>query len=139
VLEVPFVRRLTSSGLQLPVHRADKIVPHVDEHGALVKPARPNAVKMEMFVFDALGFAERVVTQEVRRESEFAPVKNAEGEDSPATAREALSAQARRWMAAAGLAVPSGPAEVGPLFALDREEFLASLTRGDYGPVFDRS
>jgi hypothetical protein len=29
--------------------------------------------------------------------------------------------------------------EVGPLFALDRDEFLATLARNDFGPVFDRS
>ena len=139
MLAVPFVRRLTRSGLELPVHRADKAVPCLDEHGRPVKPDRPNAVKLETFVFDALGFAERTVTQEVRREDEFAPVKNAEGEDSPATARAALAGQARRWMTAAGLAVPAGPAEVGPLFALDQDEFLANLTRSDYGPVFDRA
>jgi len=94
---------------------------------------------MEQFVFDALGHAARVVTQEVRREDEFAPVKNAEGPDSPATARAALVAQGKRWMAAAGLPVPAGPVEVGPLFALDQAEFAANLTGLERGPVFDRS
>jgi UDP-N-acetylglucosamine/UDP-N-acetylgalactosamine diphosphorylase len=139
MLSLDFVRRLTSGGAELPVHRADKAVACLDAEGRLVKPGRPNAVKLETFVFDALGFAERTVTQEVRREDEFAPVKNAEGEDSPATARAALSDQAKRWMAAAGLSAPKGPAEVGPLFALDQEEFLATLTRSDYGPSFDRA
>jgi hypothetical protein len=41
-------------------------------------------------------------------------------------------------MAAAGLAPPKGDAEVGPLFALDQEQFLANLVRSDFGPVFDR-
>jgi UDP-N-acetylglucosamine/UDP-N-acetylgalactosamine diphosphorylase len=139
MLSVDFVRQVTSEGLELPVHRADKVVPFVDERGELVRPSEPNAIKMEAFVFDALPLAERSVTQEVLREDEFAPVKNAEGADSPATARAALADQARRWMAAAGLALPSGPVEVGPLFALDQEGFLANLTRSDFGPVFDRS
>jgi UDP-N-acetylglucosamine/UDP-N-acetylgalactosamine diphosphorylase len=134
-----FVERLLASGVELPVHRADKAVPCLDAEGRPVKPERPNAVKMEMFVFDALGHAERVVTQEVRREDEFAPVKNAEGADSPATARAALVAQGKRWIAASGLPVPSGPVEVGPLFALDPAEFAANLSRTDFGPVFDRS
>jgi len=139
MLRHDFVTRLTAGDLELPVHRADKAVPCLDEQGRLVQPTEPNAVKMEMFVFDALGLAERVVTQEVPREDEFAPVKNAEGSDSPDTARDALIAQGKRWMAAAGLSIPAGPVEVGPLFALDQEEFLATLTRSDFGPVFDRS
>lgn len=139
VLELDFVARLLAGDLVLPVHRADKKVPYVDEHGRRVVPDTPNAIKMEMFVFDALPFARRSVTQIVPREDEFAPVKNAEGQDSPTTARAALSSQAKRWMAAAGLVTPTGEAEVGPLFALDREEFLANLTRADFGPVFDRS
>jgi UDP-N-acetylglucosamine/UDP-N-acetylgalactosamine diphosphorylase len=139
MLGVDFVRRITEGGLELPVHRAEKVVPFIDEAGELVRPEAPNAIKMETFVFDALPLARCAVTQEVRREDEFAPVKNAQGPDSPATARAALADQARRWGAAAGLALPEGPVEVGPLFALDQEQFLANLTRSDFGPVFDRS
>ncbi|HVQ26758.1 MAG TPA: UDPGP type 1 family protein, partial [Planctomycetota bacterium] len=139
VLDLGFVRRLVESGLVLPVHRAEKVVPCLDAQGCPHKPATPNAIKMEQFVFDALPLAERTATQEVPREDEFAPVKNASGADSAETASAALSDQARRWMAAAGLAPPKGPAEIGPLFALDQDEFLAKLTRGDFGPVFDRS
>lgn len=138
-LHLPFVERLLQDGAGLPVHRADKKVPYVDEAGQRVEPSEPNGVKMEMFVFDALTRAERVVQQEVRREDEFAPVKNAEGSDSPATAEAALSDQAKRWMRAAGLALPEGPAEVGPLFALDPDEFQRNLTRADFGPSFDRA
>ena len=139
VLDVAFIHRLLGNGADLPVHRAHKKVPHVDESGRLVVPTEPNAIKMELFVFDALRSARRVVNQVVRREDEFAPVKNAEGLDSPATSRAALSAQGKRWMAAAGLALPPGDVEVGPLFALDQEAFVANLTRADFGPVFDRS
>lgn len=139
MLDLDFVGRLLGGELSLPVHRADKKVPFVDETGRLVQPDAPNGIKLEMFVFDALPFARRSVTQVVLRADEFAPVKNAEGPDSPATSRLALSDQAKRWMAAAGFAPPSGDAEVGPLFALDQDEFLANLTRADRGPVFDRS
>ena len=139
MLDLGFVGRLLAGGNELPIHRADKKVPFVDESGARVEPAEPNAVKMEMFVFDALPMAERVTTQEVLREDEFAPVKNAEGLDSPDTSRAALSAQAQRWMSGAGLATPQSKAEVGPLFALDQEAFRANLTHSDFGPVFDRA
>jgi UDP-N-acetylglucosamine/UDP-N-acetylgalactosamine diphosphorylase len=132
-----FVEDHASGGLELPVHRADKRVAHVDDGGSVVEPTRPNAIKLEMFVFDALPLAERTTTQEVLREDEFAPVKNKSGTDSPQTAADALSAQARRWLAAAGLSAPP-VAEVGPLFALDAEEFGRNLTASDFGPVYDR-
>ncbi|GJM20248.1 MAG: UDP-N-acetylhexosamine pyrophosphorylase [Planctomycetota bacterium] len=139
MLQRAFAERLVNGELELPVHRANKKVPHVDSAGARVEPSEPNAIKLEMFVFDALGFAATTLVQEVRREDEFAPVKNAEGNDSPATSRAALSAQAKRWMTQAGLHVRDGDVEVGPLFALDVEAFCATLTGADFGPVFDRS
>lgn len=139
MFELEFVRRLLASGTGMPVHRAHKRVPYVDQQGQLVQPGEPNAIKMELFVFDALLAAERVVTQVVRREDEFAPVKNADGNDSPASAHAALVSQAKRWMSAAGREAPEGDAEVGPLYALDCEDFAANLTLADYGPVFDRA
>ncbi len=139
MIALSFIRRLLSGGLSLPVHRADKQVPSVAPDGTTTAPSEPNAIKLEMFVFDALPLAARAVTQEVRREDEFAPVKNAGGPDSPATARDLLVGQARRWLAAAGLSVPDGPLEVGPLFALDQDEFVANLVRGDVGPIYDRA
>jgi len=139
LLNLSFVRRLLQDGTGLPVHRADKKVACVDAEGAPVQPDEPNGIKMEMFVFDALQFAKRVITQEVHRADEFSPVKNAEGADSPASARAALSEQARRWVAGAGLSVPEGELEVGPLFALDAQAFKDTLSQADIGPVYDRS
>ena len=139
MLRLSFIRRLLNEGSGLPVHRADKKVPCLDAHGKPVQPTEPNAIKMEMFVFDALGFASQVTTQDVDRADEFAPVKNAKGSDSPATARAALSDQARRWATAAKLPVKDGDLEVGPLFGLDFYDFRDTLTQGDVGPVFDRS
>jgi len=137
MLAVDFIRKIAGSD-ELPVHRANKKVASLNEEGVCVEPSEPNAVKMEMFVFDALPVAERSVTQVVLREDEFSPVKNAQGSDSPATCTAALSEQAKRWIAFAGLSAPKGLAEIGPLFALDQEAFRANLTRADFGPMFDR-
>ena len=108
-LEVAFVRRIAANAERfLPYHASAKKIPHVDERGALVKPAEPNGHKLERFVFDALPAARNVALLEVAREDEYAPVKNAEGIDSAATARAALDAVARRWLAVAGISLPSG-------------------------------
>ena len=47
---------------------------------------------------------------EVKREWEFAPIKNAQGTDSPLTAQLLVDAEVRRWHQARGLPLPETPA-----------------------------
>jgi len=135
-LDLAFVEELTRGGLALPWHLARKEVAALDERGHPVK--RPG-IKFEAFVFDALGFAERSVTLEVDRAVEFSPVKNARGEDSPATARADLCRLFGSWVEAAGLPLPPAgadgirPVEVDPLLADDKETFLAKAPRAPHG------
>jgi UDP-N-acetylglucosamine/UDP-N-acetylgalactosamine diphosphorylase len=112
-LETAFVRRVAQKADDLlPFHVAAKKIPHVDAGGRRVEPDEPNGYKLERFVFDALPAAERVAVVEGLREEEFAPVKNADGEDSPATARAALTALYRRWLEAAGVEPPPAGARI---------------------------
>ena len=135
LLSTAFGRRVGEGGggLVLPFHRADKKIPTIDETGAPVKPAKPNGVKFEMFVFDALPFARNPVVVETRRAEEFSPVKNAEGVDSPKTCSDDQMKLFARWMHAAGLAVPVDAhgvptirLEISPLFAVDEDTFAES-------------
>jgi UDP-N-acetylglucosamine/UDP-N-acetylgalactosamine diphosphorylase len=134
VLDRRFVERETEGELRLPYHRARKAIPHVDERGHLVEPEEKNGIKFETFIFDALPLARSTMTQEVDRSREFAPVKNAEGVDSPRTARQALVNLYGRWLREAGIEVPGdgegnveGRLEISPLFALDARECAAKL------------
>lgn len=72
----------------LPYHIAHKKASYLDENGNLVVPDKPNAYKFESFIFDAFDMLKDMAILRVKREEEFAPVKNAEGTDSPETARE---------------------------------------------------
>ena len=72
----------------LPYHSAFKKATYIDKEGNIVVPDSPNAYKFEAFLFDAFGDLDDMVILRVKREEEFAPVKNATGVDSPETARE---------------------------------------------------
>ncbi len=74
----------------LPYHVAYKKAKYLDKDGKLVVPDSPNAYKFEAFLFDAFGEVDDMAILRVKREEEFAPVKNADsaGVDCPKTARE---------------------------------------------------
>ncbi len=126
--DVGFVRRLNEKGIALPYHRARKKVAYLDSSGALIQPDEPNATKFEMFVFDALLLAKKTVAVETARAEEFSPVKNAEGADSPETARRDMARQYARWLHSIGVTVrtdangdPADMIEISPLVADDSE------------------
>ncbi len=74
----------------LPYHSAYKKAKYIDREGNLVVPDSPNAYKFEAFLFDAFGEVDDMAILRVKREEEFAPVKNSDdaGVDCPKTARE---------------------------------------------------
>jgi UDP-N-acetylglucosamine/UDP-N-acetylgalactosamine diphosphorylase len=145
ILDREFVRRMAGDGAAapaLPFHRADKKIATVDAQGRAVKPDRPNGVKFEMFVFDAVPSARGATIIETRRADDFSPVKNAEGVDSPRTAREDQLRKFARWIRAAGAEIatdasglPAIAIEVAPGFGQDEESFAASWSRRDPKPV----
>ncbi len=131
-LSVAFVEHLNEGGqLKLPWHRAEKKVPYVDDGGTLVKPDKPNAVKLEQFVFDAIPLAKNAIAYTTDRAEEFSPVKNADGTDSPATSRRDQVRRAARWLTAAGATVPmkgtepDATIEISPLYAATEAQLRA--------------
>lgn len=119
-----------SAGVQLPFHRADKKIPTIDAAGQAVKPEKANGVKFELFVFDAQPFARNSLVIETSRQDDFSPIKNAEGVDSPRTARDDQLRQYARWLRANGAAVetdasglPRAELEVAPTFGYDEDSF----------------
>lgn len=129
VFDVDFIEQENEGGLRLPWHVAHKKIPYLDDNGKLIEPDAPNGYKFETFVFDALGDAERAIFLEVNRKEEFSPVKNADGSDSPETARRDQVNLFGSWLEEAGVKIPrdannnvKGKIEISPLFALDAGE-----------------
>ena len=135
ILSRPFVDRLTAGQTPpLPFHRAEKPVPCIDEHGKPLAPDKPNAIKLEMFVFDALPLARQAVILEIDRREEFSPIKNASGHDSLASSLHDQVRRAAAWLEQAGVAVPrdadgqvAAAIEISPLFADSAEALKARL------------
>ncbi|MBL8851831.1 MAG: UDPGP type 1 family protein [Planctomycetaceae bacterium] len=126
-----FLERLVVEGCRLPLHRAFKSVPHIDETGERVTPAEPNAYKFEQFIFDALPLALGALVVEADRQREFLPVKNRDGADSPDTVRAGLLKLYREWLTHAGAEVsPQARVEISPRFALDAAELAEKVPSG---------
>lgn len=134
IINVSFVERLNKEGFSLPLHRAVKKIPHIDEEGQFIRPDEPNGIKLETFIFDALPWASKSIILQTLRNEEFAPVKNATGSDSPETARQMMVQRAANWLEYAGVTVPrkdDGSAncliEIAPSFALEKDDIKAKL------------
>ena len=131
MLNRAFVEKLVRrADFHLPYHSAVKNIACLDAQAGSLVEYSVKGIKFEMFIFDALGFAERSVTLEVPREEEFSPVKNAAGADSPASARSAMLERDRAWLAQAqpGRDIPQNlQIEISPLFALDAQELAGKI------------
>ena len=103
----------------LPHHIARKKIPYVDlKTGEVVKPVKPNGIKLEQFVFDVFDLVPlgKFGVFEVDRREEFSPLKNGPGskEDNPETSRRDVVLQGRRWVEhAGGVILDDGDKEAG--------------------------
>ncbi|KAH0260166.1 UDP-N-acetylglucosamine pyrophosphorylase, partial [Aureobasidium melanogenum] len=124
---------------KLPHHIARKKIPYVDtEKGETIKSEKPNGIKLEQFVFDCFPFLsmDKFACQEVKREDEFSPLKNARGtgEDDPDTSKRDIFRQGTRWLEAVGATVTSeddnAGVEISPKISYGGEglEFLSERT-----------
>ena len=113
-----FVAELVASET-LPFHISKKNINGVD------------GIKFEQFIFDALAFANNPVVLETSRESEFSPIKNAEGKDSLATCTLGQLRLWKNWLGKVGVTIPCDENgtpqfnfEISPLFADNESAFI---------------
>ena len=86
MFNIEVFEKMGDKGLQY--HVAHKKTSYIDESGKTINPEKPNAYKYEAFIFDAFAYYDEMGIFRVKREYEFAPIKNKTGEDSPQTASE---------------------------------------------------
>ncbi len=119
---VSFLARLADHGYKLPLHRSKKpLKAWVDG-----KIQEVTGWKNERFIFDLIPEAKVSIGLAIDRTAEFAPVKNASGADSPASATDLASQLYTRWLTAAGVTVaPGSRIEISPRYAATQAQFLA--------------
>ncbi len=134
IISTDFIDKLTTGGCSLPLHRAVKKISHLGDQGRLVEPEAPNGVKLETFIFDALPLAANSMILEVQRREQFAPTKNATGEDSAETTEKMMIERAAHWLESAGVKIPRKPdgsadctLEMAAGFALEPEDISTKL------------
>lgn len=131
LFDIDFLNLVCSNGDALPFHLARKKVPYVDTNLSKVVPEKENAWKFERFIFDIFPLAERWLLVSTKRDEEFAPLKNAQGDDSPETAKQAQCKLFIQWLEKAGVKTPAYSAppeiEICPLFAMDAEELSEKI------------
>ena len=74
------------ANVELPYHSAHKKVDFMEEDGNMFYAKEANGYKYEAFIFDGFELFDDITLYRGKREEDFAPVKNAEGVDSPETA-----------------------------------------------------
>ena len=142
---VDFLKEVESFEDELAFHIARKKIPHVDmSTGDLIKPSKPNGMKLEMFIFDVFPFTQQFAVLEVARSEDFSPLKNAPGSkaDNPETSRRDLLAQQKRFMEAAGAKFNDGvEIELSPLLTYGGEGLEAvkghTFTKSGHASTID--
>lgn len=79
--------------IKLPYHVAFKKSGYLNEKGEYIEPEEPNIYKFEAFIFDSFVRYNDMTILRVKREDEFAPIKNRTGNDSPETATALYNAK----------------------------------------------
>ncbi len=122
ILNIDFLNNIPA----LPFHIARKKIMGYAVDGNELKLKELDGIKFEMFIFDTVPEAERIMFFEVKREEEFSPLKNKTGKDSVETCIIDQIEKASKYLEQCGITVPRDEngipvykIEISPLFALD--------------------
>ncbi|MCF0223800.1 MAG: UDPGP type 1 family protein [Fibrobacter sp.] len=121
LFKIEGLRKLQTS--KLPWHTARKTVCGIE-----------NCWKFEQFLFDAFPQLGTMIPFGVIREEEFSPVKNADGADSPKTARQMIGRLHREWLKKAHADVKPGKLyEISPTLSYAGENLSRRVFERELG------
>jgi len=134
IINVDFIEQINAKGFSLPIHKTVKKIPHLSLNGNHIIPEKPNGIKLETFVFDALPLASKSIILQTSRQQEFSPVKNATGTNTVKTAQNMIIQRAASWLRDAGINVPEKQdgtvdcnIEIAPSFALEKDDIKQKI------------
>jgi UDP-N-acetylglucosamine/UDP-N-acetylgalactosamine diphosphorylase len=114
----------------------------IDSLGKPISPQLPNGLKLEMFIFDILPFAERTIILESDKLSNFSLINNSDWLDSLKTYLQDQLKLFTSWLLAAGTDIPTDTngmslfdIEISPIFADNKHNFLTKWERLATKPV----
>ena len=120
-------------------HIASKKIPYYSE-GKLIKPNECNGYKFELFISGFIPYLEEdIIFLQIKREEEFAPVKNEKGsaEDSPDTARAMISSLHRSWLTKVGAVLEGdGLCEIDESLSYEGENLASFKGKVIKAPVY---
>ena len=114
---------------RLHYHGALKSVKHLDKYGKHQKPDKPNALKPETFIFDALPSAQNPLVLEIDRNEEFAPIKNPQGSDSLQSSHKLQMKRDQKWFMEEKYQHVPEKIEISPLFGPTRRHFTEQISK----------
>jgi UDP-N-acetylglucosamine/UDP-N-acetylgalactosamine diphosphorylase len=131
---------------ELPLHMVQRVVNYINEDGLLVRPIKPNAVRLERYISDLLQMAENSILLEGHRQTIYSPVKNSVGRYSLGTCRRDQIRLFAQWICSGKTDLPVDSEgfppfaiEISPLFADSGEEFLKKWAKLNPKPVISEN
>ena len=111
---------------KLPFHKAWKAVKYLTPEGMTQMASKPMAWKFEKFIFDVFFYAKGIKALLCPREECFAPLKNAEGDDSLLVVQHALQKRDKQvFEKVSGVFLgQTHPFELDPAFYYPSQELL---------------
>lgn len=138
LLNVNFCYKIaTKKNIKLPYHCAKKSMQISSSKFEVF-----NIIKLEKFIFDALKLAKNPIILEVKREEEFSPLKNANGDFSLETCIKDQNNLFANWLSLVNINIPKlnnstiHNVEISPLFADCSRSFIEEWNNLENKPTY---